>query len=106
MSSPPTISTIADSTVDAQATSKDPSVVEQAPSQDHDPAQHPLAQLSNVRKHVLLAIFSVANFVDVCEFEGWMWLTGSGNISGVGVAVAQIAGDINLQVSQIVWVSL
>lgn len=39
----------------------------------HD-ALHPLAQLSSARKHALLAIFSIANFVDVCEFP---WATPS-----------------------------
>ncbi|KAL1407889.1 hypothetical protein Q8F55_007325 [Vanrija albida] len=55
-------------------------------------AAHPLARLSQGRKHLLLFIFAVASFVDVC------------NVSGVGIASAQIARDINLHVSQIVWI--
>ncbi|EIW70400.1 hypothetical protein TREMEDRAFT_28441 [Tremella mesenterica DSM 1558] len=54
--------------------------------------QHPLAQLSNVRKNVLLLVFSIAAFTDIC------------NISGVGVAVAQISVDIHLNISQVVWI--
>ena len=53
---------------------------------------HPLAALSNGRKNVLLIIFAVASFVDVC------------NVSGVAIAVAQISSDIDLGISQIVWI--
>ncbi|KAL1411547.1 hypothetical protein Q8F55_002509 [Vanrija albida] len=53
---------------------------------------HPLAELSQGRKHLLLFIFAIASFVDVC------------NVSGVAVAGAQIAFDIKLAVSQIVWI--
>ena len=55
--------------------------------------QHPLAQLGNARKNFLLGIFAVAYFVDVC------------NVSGVGIAVAQIGKDTGLSTSQFVWVS-
>lgn len=61
---------------------------------DSQHKEHPLAQMSPVRKNVLLLLFSVAVFVDIC------------NVSGVGVAVAQIAIDINLDLSQVVWVSV
>lgn len=44
--------------------------------------QHPLAQLSSSTKHLLLVIFSIAQFVDVC------------NVSGVAIAVADISSDI------------
>jgi hypothetical protein len=57
-----------------------------------DGSQHPLAQLSSVRKHFLLFVFSIASFLDIC------------NVSGVAVAVAQISVDIGLGASQIVWV--
>nr|XP_019046433.1 hypothetical protein I302_05182 [Kwoniella bestiolae CBS 10118]OCF25363.1 hypothetical protein I302_05182 [Kwoniella bestiolae CBS 10118] len=53
---------------------------------------HPLAQLPSLRKHILLFIFSVATFVDLC------------NVSGAAVAVAQISQDIGLGVSQAVWI--
>ncbi|OWZ51699.1 hypothetical protein C351_03567 [Cryptococcus neoformans c8] len=53
---------------------------------------HGLASLGQGRKNLLLLIFSVATFVDVC------------NVSGVAVAVAQISQDINLGYSQIVWI--
>ena len=53
---------------------------------------HPLAQLSTVRKDVLLAIFSIATFTDIC------------NVSGVAVAVAEISQDIHLAASQVAWV--
>ena len=58
------------------------------------PDEHnsPLAQLSQTRKNALLLIFSVAQFIDVC------------NVSGVTVAVAQISVDIALGPSQVVWV--
>jgi hypothetical protein len=59
---------------------------------DHSVHVHPLAQLGNVRKNVLLFIFAIATFVDIC------------NVSGVAVAVAQIAQDTSLEVSQVVWI--
>lgn len=71
----------------------------------HDPEQHALAKLSSVKKHVLLLVFSIATFVDVCEFRASGTCLHGGNVSGVGIAVAKIAVDIQLQVSQIVWVS-
>lgn len=40
-------------------------------------ANHPLAKLGNVRKHVLLLIFSIATFVDVCEYPDGMEAMGS-----------------------------
>ncbi|KAK4703392.1 hypothetical protein P7C70_g2833, partial [Phenoliferia sp. Uapishka_3] len=55
-------------------------------------ASHPLALLSSARKSLLLLIFSISIFVDVC------------NVSGAAVAVAQIAGDIKLGVSQAAWI--
>lgn len=76
--------------------------------------EHPLAVLSSVRKHVLLLIFSIATFVDVCEYPFVaVWPTSEtmadavciGNVSGVAIAVAQIAVDIDLKTSQTVWVS-
>ncbi|KAL0250339.1 hypothetical protein I308_102512 [Cryptococcus tetragattii IND107] len=64
--------------------------------QDHvvnvEDAPHILASLGQSRKNLLLLIFSVATFVDVC------------NVSGVAVAVAQISQDIKLSYSQIVWI--
>lgn len=57
---------------------------------EHD---HPLAKLSQNKKHFLLFVFSIAVFLDIS------------NLSGVGVAVAQISADIGLAASQIVWVS-
>ncbi|WWC62078.1 uncharacterized protein I303_104668 [Kwoniella dejecticola CBS 10117] len=51
-----------------------------------------LAQLPDLKKNALLFIFSVATFVDLC------------NVSGVAVAVAQISQDIDLAISQAVWI--
>jgi hypothetical protein len=34
-----------------------------------DHSVHPLAQLSNIRKNVLLLIFAISTFVDVCNGE-------------------------------------
>jgi hypothetical protein len=62
-------------------------------SDHHDSHAHPLAQLSSARKHFLLVIFAISTFVDVC------------NVSGVAIAVAQIGMDIDLGISQLVWVS-
>jgi hypothetical protein len=67
---------------------------EKQPQSNTDPHASPLAQLGQVRKNFLLLIFSIATFVDIC------------NVSGVAVAVSQIARDIDLEISQIVWVSL
>ncbi|TYJ53578.1 hypothetical protein B9479_005783 [Cryptococcus floricola] len=53
---------------------------------------HPLAQLSPVKKSVLLFIFALADFIDV------------GNVSGVAVAVSDITKDIGIQSSQGVWI--
>ncbi|WVR05124.1 hypothetical protein IAU60_002136 [Kwoniella sp. DSM 27419] len=60
----------------------------------NDAAHHnsPLAALSPARKNFLLLIFSIATFIDIC------------NVSGVGVAVAQIGRDIKLDSSQLVWI--
>lgn len=55
---------------------------------------HPLAQLSSARKNFLLVVFAIAQFVDVC------------NVSGIAIEVAQLAGDLGLGDSQLVWVSL
>lgn len=63
---------------------------EAALEEGHD---HPLAQLSSARKHFLLLIFAVAQFTDIC------------NVSGVAIEVAQLAGDLGLGHSQLVWVS-
>lgn len=60
-------------------------------SDHHDSHAHPLAQLSSARKHFLLVIFAISTFVDVC------------NVSGVAIAVAQIGMDIDLGISQLVW---
>lgn len=54
---------------------------------------HPLAQLSQVKKNLLLLVFSIATFLDVC------------NVSGVALAVAEIRVDLDLAVNQIAWVS-
>ncbi|WVQ71581.1 hypothetical protein IAR50_001121 [Cryptococcus sp. DSM 104548] len=59
---------------------------------DKQPSSDRLASLSQGRKTLLLLIFSIATFVDVC------------NVSGVAVAVAQISQDIQLGSSQIVWI--
>ncbi|KAL8292461.1 hypothetical protein RQP46_001073 [Phenoliferia psychrophenolica] len=53
---------------------------------------HPLASLSQARKNVLLLIFSISIFVDVCS------------IGGVAVAVADIASDLKLGASQVAWI--
>lgn len=58
-----------------------------------DKYDHPLAKLGSARKHFLLFIFSVASFLDIC------------NVSGAAIAVAQISVDIQIESSQIVWVS-
>ncbi|KAL1410473.1 hypothetical protein Q8F55_004484 [Vanrija albida] len=55
-------------------------------------SNHPLNQLSSGRKHFLLFIFCLSNFVDVC------------NVSGVAIATSQIAADIKLAPTQIVWI--
>lgn len=55
-------------------------------------SQHVLAQLSPARNNFLLVIFSIAQFIDVC------------NVSGVAIAVAQISSAIHLAQSQIVWI--
>ncbi|WVQ71602.1 hypothetical protein IAR50_001142 [Cryptococcus sp. DSM 104548] len=76
-------------------TSSEPAVDhEKAIVQDTAPGHHrsPLADLSQLRKNVLLLIFSVSTFIDIC------------NVSGVAVAVAQISVDIGLDTSQIVWI--
>ena len=65
-----------------------------APTLVPDEHNSPLAQLSQTRKNALLLIFSVAQFIDVC------------NVSGVTVAVAQISVDIALGPSQVVWVRI
>ncbi|ODO03412.1 efflux protein EncT [Cryptococcus wingfieldii CBS 7118] len=62
------------------------------PATTTDYHRSPLADLSQVRKNFLLLIFSVSTFIDVC------------NVSGAGVAVVQIANDIKLDTSQIVWI--
>lgn len=59
-----------------------------------DAQAHPLARLGSARKHCLLFIFAVAQFVDIC------------NVSGVGIEVAQLAKSLDLAISQLVWVSL
>ncbi|ODN84729.1 hypothetical protein L202_00613 [Cryptococcus amylolentus CBS 6039] len=51
-----------------------------------------LASLSQARKNMLLFTFSIATFVDVC------------NVAGTAIAVAQIASDIHLGSSQVVWI--
>ncbi|ORY32785.1 major facilitator superfamily domain-containing protein [Naematelia encephala] len=65
---------------------------EKAKAHEGHGEKHPLAQLGTVRKNVLLAIFAVATFVDVC------------NVSGVAIAVAKIGIDTGLGVSQLVWI--
>lgn len=64
--------------------------------QDHHAPDHahPLAQLGQGRKNFLLFVFGIATFLDIC------------NVSGVGLAVAQISGDLDLAINQIAWVSL
>ncbi|TYJ54109.1 hypothetical protein B9479_005205 [Cryptococcus floricola] len=65
----------------------------QEPSQEEDTHSiHPLSQLTNVRKHVLLAVFCLCSFIDVTS------------VSGVAIAVADISADIGLQTSQVVWI--
>ncbi|WVQ81118.1 hypothetical protein IAT38_003240 [Cryptococcus sp. DSM 104549] len=67
-----------------------PGVIPDTP--DAELYDHPLAQLSPLRKGVLLFIFALADFLDVC------------NVSGVAIAVAQISLDIDLETSQAVWI--
>ncbi|TYJ57150.1 hypothetical protein B9479_002064 [Cryptococcus floricola] len=59
---------------------------------DKETGSDRLASLSQGRKNLLLLIFSIATFVDVC------------NVSGAAVAVAQISQDIQLGASQVVWI--
>ncbi|TYJ53579.1 hypothetical protein B9479_005784 [Cryptococcus floricola] len=54
--------------------------------------QHPLAQLSPLKKSVLLFIFGLADFLDIA------------NVSGVAVAVADITTDISLHSNQGIWI--
>ncbi|WVQ76083.1 hypothetical protein IAR50_005722 [Cryptococcus sp. DSM 104548] len=53
---------------------------------------HPLAQLSPLKKSILLLSFALADFIDIA------------NVSGVAVAVADITTDTGLQSSQGIWV--
>lgn len=58
----------------------------------HGTTIHPLATLSPLKKNVLLLVFAIATFLDIC------------NISGVGLAVPNIAMDIGLGFNQLSWV--
>lgn len=62
-------------------------------SNDGSNHEHPLSRLGNARKSLLVVIFCVASFVDVCQ------------LSGVSLAVARISQDIHLPLNQIVWAS-
>lgn len=77
---------------------KDVSLTGEASTMENPPQlqdtcnEHTLSSLSTFRKTVLLLVFALANFIDVC------------NVSGGAIAAAQISKDIGLETSQVVWV--
>lgn len=75
------------------ATPAEPELQTEKPVETHNDHVHPLAQLGQVRKNFLLLVFAVATFLDIC------------NVAGVGLAATQIRADIDLEFSQLAWVS-
>ncbi|ODO11534.1 hypothetical protein I350_00314 [Cryptococcus amylolentus CBS 6273] len=84
-------STLADRTPQLSVEDQEKGVVKDSKA-DKESGSDRLASLSQGRKNLLLLIFSIATFVDVC------------NVSGAAVAVAQISQDIQLGASQVVWI--
>lgn len=59
---------------------------------DHNNVENTFARLSSMRKHVLLAVFSLATALDVVS------------VSGLITTTASIAADLGLEAGNITWI--